>query len=133
RDDRPAPSIEWTNAIRSFASQHGLQIAVVSQVRMDNVRGSDLVKQLQAQSFLWEENVGHIEQEEIVRELYLKTRIVISDRLHVLIAAITNGALPSVILTQPSDKIKEHFDVVGIENITCLSSSEDQLINFLNE
>src|SRR5690606_5375911 len=97
RNDRPVPSVAWINSIRFFAHQHGLKIAVVSQVRMDNERGIFLAEKLQAKKFLWDDNVGHNSQEELVRKLYLKTRIVVSDRLHVLIAAITNGALPSVI------------------------------------
>jgi len=132
RGDRPEPGSNWIAAVKEFAIRKNFQIAIVSQVRMDNDRGSYLAEQFGATTYLWDDKVGHVEQEKIVREVYRKTQLVISDRLHVLIAAITDGALPSVILTRPSDKIKDHFDVVEIEGISSMSDVEKDLVDFLN-
>ena len=44
--------------------------------------------------------------------------IAISDRLHVLVGAVTEGAVPAALLVNSSDKIARHFAAAGIHDVS---------------
>ncbi len=133
RFDRPTPSEKWYKAIRNVADFSQLDICVISQVRMDNNRTKQIANYFGVNPILWKEEDTHKTQETIVREKYSKSKILVSDRLHVLIAGATEMALPCVILTTNSTKINDHFDVIdyGRISINENESSLDELITFL--
>src|SRR5690606_28814821 len=118
RWDRPYPNLDWLKAVRDFSFNRDLKILVVSQVRKDNPTCVQLAADLGGESILWKEDVFHLDQEERLRIIYKDSLLAVSDRLHVLIAAITEGVLPSVILTKPSDKVQHHFDVLDLKDIS---------------
>ena len=115
---RPYPSQAWVEAVRAFADRHGLELWAVTQVRTDDERTAELAKDLGGFALRWDESVEHAEQERRLRALYARTAIVLSDRLHVVIAAFTEGAVPVGSPVGDSDKVSRHFRTIGIEDVS---------------
>lgn len=117
RADKFIPSNIFVGAVVEFAKANGLAVALVSQVRMDNSSCRELSVMFkdagcEVAEFLWSDRVVHAEQEAIVNEVYQKSFMVVSDRLHVLIAASNHGAIPICISSYLSDKVEKHFSVI---------------------
>lgn len=113
RYDRPMPSAEWLAAVSALASRLKLRPIVVTQVVRDSDRSRALALALGAQCDDW---IGgaHWEREQKLREIYADSMLVISDRLHVLIIAATEGAIPLGWTESATSKIRRHFDEVGL-------------------
>lgn len=120
---RPYPSAEWLAGIRTFADARGLTIWVVSQVSVDDVRSRRLARDLDAELLAWPEPTDHSGQEELLRALYRRTLVAASDRLHVIIAAFTEGAAPVGLQLDDSDKVSRHFATIGIDDIAINTSA----------
>ncbi|WP_417350510.1 polysaccharide pyruvyl transferase family protein [Flavobacterium alkalisoli] len=134
RGDRPFPTDSWFKAVKNFATDYSLKIKVVAQVRMDNARTVEIASKLNADELIWPDKYTHSVQEEALCMIYEKTKLILSDRLHVLILAFSKGAIPANILPKLSEKVQHHFDVLGMENISILDSGyEDVLYEFLKE
>lgn len=112
RGARPYPSDKWFDAIRAIQATYGLRLVVASQVRDDEDRSQKLADALGAEHIAWGEATD-LEHEEILRSRYHNAKIVVSDRLHVLILAALAGALPLEIVDNPKDKIAVHFAQIG--------------------
>jgi hypothetical protein len=117
RSDRPYPSPAWIQSVKELAARHDLKVWTVTQVLRDNDKAAQLAKDLDGEALLWD-GTAHHEQEERLRALYSRSAVAVSDRLHVLIGAVTEGALPAAMLVDESDKIKRHFDAAGIAGVT---------------
>jgi hypothetical protein len=117
RSDRPLPSDEWFSAVSGFLGELGLTPIIVTQVKRDDSRSAHIADRMTARLVPWLEGAHH-HQEDLLREVYGRARVVISDRLHVLIAATIDGALPIAALTDHSDKIERHFDAVGMGGVS---------------
>jgi hypothetical protein len=135
RGDKKLPSNKWFEAILQFSKQHKLTINVISQVRADNRRTNEIALKLNAKSYLWPDIMSHLEQEKILFDIYLNSKLIISDRLHVLIAAFSKGAMPANILSAPSEKVQHHFSVVGLNEVSILETEKtiSELVSFLND
>jgi hypothetical protein len=135
RSDRPFPSSSWFDAVSKFSKNFNLKLNVVSQVRGDNIRTVEIAQKLGAKSILWLNEWSHLDQERILDDLYSKTKLIISDRLHVLIAAYSKGAIPSCMLTDSNKKIQYHFSVIKIEDISILEveKTSEEIYSFLLE
>lgn len=121
RGDDPTrryPSRAWLDGVRAFADGNGWEIWAVTQVRTDDDRTMALAKDLGGQALAWDELTGHDEQERRLRELYSRTAVALSDRLHVVIAAFTEGAVPVGALVEKSDKVDRHFRTIGIDDVS---------------
>jgi hypothetical protein len=130
--DRPDPPQYWLAAVRQFAERHGLMIWTATQVHVDDERSGRLASALGGQSLRWD-GVGHDEQEARLRTLYRRAAMVVSDRLHVLIAALTEGAVPAGLLLDASDKVARHFAAAGIYDVSFPSAGlgTDDLVSRL--
>ena len=130
--DRPDPPGEWLAAIRQFAERRGWAIWTATQVQVDDERSGRLASALGGDSLRWD-GVGHDEQEARLRALYRRAAIVVSDRLHVLIAALTEGAVPAGLLLDASDKVARHFAAAGIYDVSFPSAGlgTDDLVSRL--
>lgn len=117
RSDRPYPSREWLAGVRAYAYDHGLETWAVTQVFRDDQRSRDLAADLGGSVLSWD-GTAHDAQEDRLRALYRRTAVAVSDRLHVLIAAFTEGASPVALLVDDSEKIRRHFDAAGVHDIT---------------
>ncbi|MBB4120082.1 polysaccharide pyruvyl transferase WcaK-like protein [Mesonia hippocampi] len=133
RGDRKLPSQKWFEAIKEFQQKNNLSIAVVSQVKIDNERAKEIAAKLRGEYYIWENQYNHNRQEEIVNEIYRKSKIAISDRLHVLIAAYTKGVIPTDVSVTKSNKVQDHFDVLPLEDVSVFESksSKEEIIDFL--
>lgn len=120
RGDRGEISLEWLEAVKQYAANHGLEIHVVTQVLRDSTLSKNLARQLQCQLLDWDGH-NHDQQEQLLRQLYANTHTVVSDRLHVLITAYTQGALPIGMLDYNSDKIDRHFAAIGLKDLSIFS------------
>lgn len=118
RSDRPRLSEATTSAISQFTEQAGLNLVVVTQVLRDEEAGSQLADELGAEFIGWPDSRSHAEQEALLREVYREAAIVVSDRLHVLIVAATEGAIPFSIVNYSESKVARHFAAIGYPNVT---------------
>jgi len=112
RGDRPYPGAEWIDAIRDLAQRTNLKVVTVSQVMDDNDYAERLAGELKAECVLWPGG-DHFEQEIRVREAYRSAAVAFSDRLHGLIIAATEGAVPLGWTEATTSKLARHFDLVG--------------------
>ncbi|NQX35592.1 polysaccharide pyruvyl transferase family protein [Herbiconiux sp. VKM Ac-2851] len=135
RGDRPTLADETVTAIRLFADQKGLKVAVVTQVGRDDERTAELAEQLGGTALLWEAGVTHAQQEEKLRILFRRAAVVVSDRLHVLIIGATEGAVPINLTDEPDIKVGRHFDAIGYEKLSILTvgSSSAELVSRMME
>lgn len=115
---RPYPTPAVVEAVRRYAAEEGLTTWVVAQVSVDDERARRLAADLDAQVLGWPEPTGHDVQEARLRELYRRTRVVLSDRLHVVIAALTEGAAPVSLQLDASDKAARHLSTIGVHDVT---------------
>lgn len=114
---RPYPGPAWFEGVREAAARMDLGICVVTQVSVDDDRSRRLAAELEADLVSWPEPVNHAPQEEALRAVYRRARVVASDRLHVIIAGLTEGAAPVGLLLDDDDKIARHFATIGVEGI----------------
>ena len=125
RGDRESRAAVWVDAVREYARSRRLELWVVTQVHRDSSRSRALAAALGAELLDWD-GTNHHAQEARLRDLYRRTHMVISDRLHVLIAAFTHGALPCGLLPYASDKIDRHFAAAGIADVTIQLSDDSK-------
>lgn len=116
RGDRPEPTAEWVDGVRAYAARAGHRLVVATQVLSDRERSGSLASRLGAELLDWD-GTDHGEQEERLRALYRRTSLAVSDRLHVLITAVTEGALPLALLVDGSEKIDRHFAAAGMPGV----------------
>lgn len=112
RFDRPTPPRAWLDGLRIFATRLDLQLVVTSQVRRDNARSRDLATELDAVFDPWPVDHDHRQREDRLRRLYQDCALVVSDRLHALILAATEGAAVAAASPALSDKIPRHFAAI---------------------
>lgn len=120
---RPYPQRAWFEGVKAFAESEGLEVWVATQVSVDNDRSRRLATDLGAHLLEWPELSNHRQQEAKLRELYRRARVVASDRLHVIIAAFTEGAAPVALQLDDADKVSRHFDTIGIAGVTINASA----------
>ncbi|MFF0910547.1 glycosyltransferase [Microbacterium enclense] len=122
RDDtevapRPYPDAAWMRGVRGAADALGLRLVVVTQVSVDEERSQRLGRDLDAEVVSWPVLGAHDAHEARLRAVYRRTRVAASDRLHVIIAAFTEGAMPIGLQLDDADKISRHFDTIGLSGI----------------
>lgn len=117
RSDRPSLDERHLGWVKAFAGQRNLTIVTVSQVAEDDSRTVELAESLEARPMLWGSRTSN-EQEALVRDLYARSVVVISDRLHVLVLAALHGASPTEIVPAPNGKAAKHFDAVGLPRVS---------------
>lgn len=114
----PYPGAGWIEGVRRYAAEEGLEIWAVTQVQVDDERTVQLAADLGGKALTWPETADHWGQEQRLRALYRRTAVALSDRLHVVIAAHTEGAVPFGSLTDSSDKLERHFAAIGLHGVS---------------
>ncbi|MET3469459.1 polysaccharide pyruvyl transferase family protein [Microbacterium sp. 1262] len=127
RGDSEAPSAEWMSAIGAIRDAMGLRIVVISQVERDVARGEQLAVEFGAALHPWMGG-DHLAAEEDLRSVYRRARLVISDRLHVLIFAATEGAVPIYLPATHSTKIPRTMATVGLGHYQASAGGGDEEI-----
>ena len=118
RSDRPELSEDALKAISEVARRRGLNLVVFSQVKRDRAACQQLSKRLQCELLDWDERVGHLEQEALVRQLASESVAILSDRIHALIIGATEGAIPVGIVLSEDTKVRPHFDAAGLSRVS---------------
>ena len=117
RGARAFPTDAWIAAVRSVAARHDLRLVTLAQVRSDEARAAELAHALDAEHVKWGD-ADDLSHERRLLRLYGHTRLVVSDRLHVLILATVEGAIPLELVANPSGKVASHFAQVGITGVS---------------
>jgi hypothetical protein len=126
RSDRPELSDRALAGILSAARHLDLEPVVVTQVGRDDERSRALASRLGCELIDWPDGRTHKEQEHILRQIYAQCALVLSDRLHVLIVAMTEGAIPLGLTGHAESKIGRHFDAIGLDAVSVRIASDDQ-------
>ncbi|WP_110589657.1 polysaccharide pyruvyl transferase family protein [Microbacterium suaedae] len=114
RADRPYPSPAWIRAVRETADRLGLEIVTFAQVRRDSARARQLAADLGARAVPFDDATTHLAQEGTLRREYAGMRAVLSDRLHVLLLAFTEGVVPLAWVEAATPKLSRHLDALGL-------------------
>jgi ribosomal protein L12E/L44/L45/RPP1/RPP2 len=122
RGDRRGVPQAWIEGVRGFANRHGLKIHAVTQVERDAPLSRQLAEALGGTCVDWH-GAAHHAKEVQLNDIYRRARITVSDRLHVLIASYTHGAIPVALQTDDSRKISRHFQAIGVEGVACNAST----------
>ena len=114
---RPEPGEEWAEAVARLAEQQGLRPVFVAQIARDGDLAERLAKAAGGECLLWE-SAHHADFEARLRQLYRRSAVVLSDRLHGLVIAATEGASPVALAVDPLDKCTRTLAAVGLERGT---------------
>ncbi|WP_160071087.1 polysaccharide pyruvyl transferase family protein [Pseudoclavibacter sp. 8L] len=131
RGDKEWPTPAWRSQIGVVAEALALRPTFVSQVEVDNELAQSLADEFGGDVVLWDGSDHRILENEL-RSLYSESCFVISDRLHVLILALTEGAVPIASGAQEPEKSIRTLRALGIEgiNIDLVSPSESAVSSF---
>ncbi len=124
RGPRPFPSEAWVEGVRAFADRAGLRVQTFAQVRLDEQRAAELAERLGGEHLAWGER-DLLAHEQVLRRAYGGARLVVSDRLHVVIMAMLSGAMVAEVADRPSPKVSDHLAQIGLGGVTLDSSSTD--------
>nr|WP_280759840.1 hypothetical protein [Prescottella agglutinans] len=103
--------------MQQISSAKGLEPIVVVQVRRDSLRARAIADRLHCSVVDWTGETHHV-QEQRLRNVYRQSEAVVSDRLHVLIMALTEGAIPLGLMEHEDTKIGRHFRAAGFETVS---------------
>lgn len=112
---RDKPSDAWVQTVKATAERLGLEPIVVAQIERDGPLAQELADRLGCTSLPWLDD-NHARQEERLRATYRKSALVLSDRLHAVVIAVTEGAVPIALSTGPMDKVTRTLEGAGIPN-----------------
>ncbi|HYI34702.1 MAG TPA: polysaccharide pyruvyl transferase family protein [Glaciibacter sp.] len=120
------PDATWVQSVSALADALGLSIVVVAQILRDGPLATELAGELGGEAAVWE-GPDHATQEEKLRSVYRRSRILVTNRLHAAVMALTEGALP-LALGDPSrnsagspdvpDKVTRTLAAAGITGVT---------------
>ncbi len=132
RGTRPYPPAEWIAAVRGFAAAETLRIRTVVQVREDETRSQALAEDLGGVFEPWN-GTDAVAQEALLRARYARARLVLSDRMHVLVLAALSGAIPVELVPHPTPKIAASFATVGLHAMSAdaATTSSEGMQEFL--
>ncbi|MFT4259264.1 polysaccharide pyruvyl transferase family protein [Microbacterium sp.] len=131
RFDRPYPSELWLEAVRRLAERLDLEIVVVAQVVRDTERAHRLARALGGRVVPFEDGTDHAEQERRVRLEYARMSLMISDRLHGLLIASTEGAVPLAWCEAATEKMARHFRALNLAWVVVPHGSEVESLDRL--
>ncbi|KQR23428.1 hypothetical protein ASF76_09585 [Microbacterium sp. Leaf151] len=110
---RERPDDRWVTTVRTLAEDLGLRPVVVAQIERDGTLAEDLADRLGCEAITWLDH-SHARQEQRLRETYRNSAAVVSDRLHAVVIAATEGAVPIALSTGPLDKTSRTLEGAGI-------------------
>lgn len=123
RGDRPHPGTDWLSGLRMLALELQATPFVVTQVARDSPRSIEIAALLGA-PLLDFSGLDHDAQEESLRVVYRNSRAVVSDRLHVLVAAATEGARLLAPALVAGGKIPRHLSAAGFPTVDWVAHAQ---------
>lgn len=122
---RDKPSDAWVETVRSMAERLGLMPIVVAQIERDGPLAHELADRLGCDALPWLDD-NHARQEERLRETYRRSALVLSDRLHAVVIAATEGAVPIALSAGPMDKVTRTLEGAGIPRTSVARDLADE-------
>lgn len=113
RGDRAQPTVDDVSALRDISVELNLRPIVVAQVAADDAPGRALAQQLNCDFVEWGSG-DHADIEARVRSVYARTQLILSDRVHGLIIAATEGAIPVPFGFVSVEKARRTLDAAGL-------------------
>jgi polysaccharide pyruvyl transferase WcaK-like protein len=117
------PDADWIRNLRALARTLDLSVVVVAQILRDGPLAEQLAEELGGEALVWD-GPDHATQEEKLRSVYRESLLVVTNRLHAAVMALTEGAVP-LALGDPSardrrvpDKVTRTLAAVGIAGVT---------------
>lgn len=133
RGDRPEPSAEWIEWFVRLCQTLRLEPVVVVQVKRDGDRAISLANRVGGRVLAWQSE-SHWTHEKRLREVYSSAAIIVGDRLHGLIVAATEGAVPIGWVESSGGKIARHFDAANMPFVGQFEGNRAELLTeFLAE
>lgn len=110
---RERPDDTWVKKVRDIADALALEPVVVAQIERDGELARDLAARLDCDAVAWLDD-DHARQEDRLRATYRASALVLSDRLHAVVIAATEGAVPVALSSGPMDKTSRTLAGAGI-------------------
>lgn len=110
------PDDTWVSNLRSLADDLGAGITVAAQIRRDGPLAEQLADRLGGDALTWESD-DHAAQEARLRDLYRRSSVLVTDRLHGAVMAVTEGAVPLALGRAPGSKVTRTLGAVGIAGV----------------
>lgn len=127
RGDRRGLPETLIDALKRAASERNCELVVAVQVGRDSSACAALSERLGAELIEWDDT-SHAVQEGVLRGAYARSSLVLSDRLHVLIAALTEGSAVIALGGDDSDKAGRVLRAADV-SIPRLSLTETEAIS----
>ena len=118
RFDRPLPNEGWKASIVEFAREQNLEMVLVAQVERDIDRCNELSSLLGNVPVVPWSSRNHATVESETRRVYKQSAAVVSDRLHALVFAATEGAVPIGYSTGDPEKLERTLDAGGLTGVS---------------
>lgn len=119
-----APDERWVSSVTSLADRLGAKITVAAQILRDGPLAEELAARLGGDALPWI-GTSHSDQEERLRALYRRSSLLLTDRLHGAVMAVTEGAVPLALGRAPRSKVTRTLDAVGIAGVAVDSRLAD--------
>lgn len=110
---RDKPTGEWISTVRRMSDEFGLEPVVVAQIERDGPLTAELADRLGCEAVVWD-GPNHARHENRLRAVYRESSVVLSDRLHGLVIAATEGAAPVGLAMSENDKVTRTLAGAGI-------------------
>jgi polysaccharide pyruvyl transferase WcaK-like protein len=110
---REKPTAQWYDAVRRIAASFALEPVTVAQIRRDGPLAEEIAAELGCDAVVWPDD-NHARQEERLRAVYRDSAVVLSDRLHAVVIAATEGAVPVALSAGAMDKTTRTLEGAGI-------------------
>lgn len=111
------PDSTWVRTVRAFAKSRDLEVVTVSQIMRDGPLAQELARELGGEAVVWD-GPDHATQEERLRSVYRTSRLVLTNRLHAAVIALTEGAIPLALASSSYDKTPRTLATAGIVGVT---------------
>lgn len=117
------PDATWVASVRALADSLGLSIVVVAQILRDGPLATELALELGGEAVAWD-GPDHAAQEEKLRAVYRRSQLLVTNRLHAAVMALTEGALPLPLgevfdrRADVPDKVTRTLAAAGITGVT---------------
>ncbi|MGB3769701.1 MAG: polysaccharide pyruvyl transferase family protein, partial [Rhodococcus sp. (in: high G+C Gram-positive bacteria)] len=132
RHDRPAPSADYVRLVRDVADAHGLEIVTVAQTGRDHALAAETAGALGARVIEWPSD-DLLVAEQVLRQTYRSSFAVVSNRLHGLIMAATEGAVPIGLGTSDVEKLDRSMRAAGLGGLAREMGDPRQTRQFVDD
>lgn len=116
RGDRDRITAEWLKGLEAVAREHGSKVVVTYQVGRDKERNRSIAEDLGWEFFDPGLSGPEAPDGAQLAQLYDRAGVVVSDRLHVLVYALTRGAGIVGVGTDNAGKLRRCLGVVGLSS-----------------